>query len=555
MKKYLYLLMAWTLIVLPFASCDDDDDENLVVPNEVVTNLSFTDTDIDPEKIGGSLTWELPASEDNITGYIIYQGESSTDKKTKLGEVAAGTSSFLVESGTNASAYLLVTAKNAVGESDKSASIAVKDNSGYPVVTNLAFTDTDPNLRLIGGTLTWTLPESEELISGYAIYLSDESTKKGEKIDQVAEGVSSYDIPAGTPYKPYLQVIAIVQSGESENISSLAIKDEVADYDGRLYILHAGNWNANNASLSFYDFKTETMTTDVYKNANGSGLGDSAEQILIYGSKMYVTVTTSNRLVVLDLDGKLIKSFEPVTANNEPVNPRCMVAENGKVYVSYFYAHSVAVLDTASLEIGGEVKVGRYPEQLTVANGKIYVANSGGNDYPNYGNTVSVINPSTMTVEKEIEVIDNPVGIASDSEGDVYVISWADHGKTTNQSLQKIDRSTGEVTVIGSATRMSIVNDKIYTVWSQYYNSPGTSYQIFDALTDKVISNNFITDGTTISSPNAIAVDPLTEKIYISYFDYVSTSSVYMFSADGKLEKTVDTGGYDAKYMTFYVNK
>jgi YVTN family beta-propeller protein len=320
-----------------------------------------------------------------------------------------------------------------------------------------------------------------------------------------------------------------------------------------LYILNGGNWKENNASLSYYDLKTEAMTPNIYKTANGgSGLGDSAEQILLYGSKTYITVPTSNRLVVLDANGKLLKFFEPTVNGNEPVNPRCMVANNGKVYVSYFYAHTVAALDTASLEITDEVNTGRYPEQLTVANDRIYVANSGGMD-SDKGNTVSVINPATMTVEKEIEVMINPVCIASDSEGDVYVISWADHGVTTNQTLQRIDAATNEVTTIGNASQMTIVNDKIYTIWSQYYNSPGTAFQIFDALTESRISENFITDGTTVVSPNAIAVDSNTEKIYLTHYDYSTTSTLYVFSADGKLEKEVDTGGYNAKSMAFSI--
>jgi len=547
MKKYLYLLMAWTLIALPFTSCDDDDDE-ILAPNEAVTNLSFTDTDLDSGKIGGTLSWDLPSSENNITGYIIYLGESSTEKKTKIGEVAAGTTSYEIVAGTDAAAYLLVVARNMVAESEKIASVSVKDNADYPVVTHVAFTDTDGDYNLIGGTLSWTLPASEDRVTGYVIYLSDESASKGEKLGEVATGVSSFEVPAGTAYKSYLQVISKVSAGESDNISSVAVADM---YDAKLYILNGGNWNANNASLSYYDFKTGTMTSNFYTAVNGKGLGDSAEQVLVYGSKTYITVPTSNRLVVLDAEGKEIKSFEPKTSGNEPVNPRCMVADNGKVYISYFYAHSVAALDTASLEIVNEVPVGRYPEQLTSANGKIYVANSGGNDYPNYGNTVSVIDPAKMQVEDEIEVVFNPVGINSDSQGNVYVVSWADHGQTVSQSLQRIDHATGEVTEIGNATKITIVNDKIYAIWSQYYNSPGTTYQVFDALTGNVINNNFITDGTKIDSPNAIAVDPNTEKIYITYFDYVSTSTLYMFSADGKLEDELDTGGYDAKFMAF----
>lgn len=450
MKKFFNAFMACALITVILISCDSDDKE-VFAPTELVTNLSFTDTDMEPGKIGGTLSWTLPISEDNVTGYVIYLSENNTNKGVKLGEVEKGKTSFEVPMNTEWNAYLLVVTKNTMGEAESFAGVSVTDEKQY---TNGVF------------------------------------------------------------------------------------------------ILNAGNWNENNASLSFLSFTSGQLTTDIYKAANGSGLGDGAEQLLVYGSKIYITVSGSNRLVVLDKSGKLIKDFQP-KEGNAPVNPRCMVAHDGKVYVSYYYAHAVAVLDTLSLNMNAElIKVGRYPEQLTAANGKIYVVNSGGLDSPSYGNTVSVIDPVSAKVEKNIEVIANPAQIASDSQGDVYVISWADHGKTENSSLQRIDAATGKVSVLGTASTMTLVNDKIYAISNQYFNNPGLSFVVYDALTEQVVKNSFITDGTSIA-PYAIAVDPQTEKIYITESEWGSTSSLYTFTADGKSEgKAIDTGGYDSKWLT-----
>jgi DNA-binding beta-propeller fold protein YncE len=318
-----------------------------------------------------------------------------------------------------------------------------------------------------------------------------------------------------------------------------------------VFILNRGSWNANNASLSYYNLQENVMIPNFYRTVNGKGLGDSAEQILIYGSKIYVTVTTSNRLVVLDETGKELKSIEPKDGDN-PLNPRHMVAEGGKVYVSYYYGHQVAVLDTASLNIEKTVASGRYPEHLAIAGGKLYVANSGGLDYPDYGHTVSVINLASLTVEKDIEVALNPVRLAADSQGDVYLISMGNYGDVKN-TLQRIDARTGAVTVMGNGSIFALADDKLYVVYAQY-GDPNVSYKKYDALTETVESESFITDGTTFASISALAVDPLSGQIYIADAeDYVSTGTLYIFSPEGKKETSLDTAGPDPSDITFLV--
>lgn len=414
-------------------------------------------------------------------------------------------------------------------------------------VTNLAFTDTDGDPLKIAGTVSWTEPASTQDITGYTIYLGENATDKGTKVGETAVGASTFEIKPAVDYKAYLLVVAKNGSGESEKVASIAVDDA---YSG-LYILNGGNYEANNAALNFYNPSTGSLT-DLYKVANGANLGESAQDMLIYGSKMYVAVTFSNRLAVLDRTGKLLKSIEPKDAEGNTLNPRYLAAADGKVYMTYFYGHSVAVLDTASLEVEKEVKVGRYPEQVAVANGKVYVANSGGNDFPNYGNTVSVVDPVAGTVEKNIEVVINPCSVAADNRGNVYVVSMGDYGAVKN-TLQRIDASTGEVTVMGNGSKITIVNDKLYVVYAQY-GEPEPTYKKYDALTGELESDRFVTEASGITSPGCLEVDPSTGKIYISEAPYGETAMMYVFTPDGKLDgKPFDTGGYETKKVCFQV--
>lgn len=138
---------------------------------------------------------------------------------------------------------------------------------------------------------------------------------------------------------------------------------------------------------------------------------------------MYIAVYGSSIIEVTDLSGKSIKQIK---SSGDALLPRFFTANEGKVYVSLYDGY-VARLDTASLEIEQKVKVGRNPEQLVVANNKLYVANSGGLDYNTpvgYDKTVSVIDLASFQETKKIEVVTNPVNLVTDSQGDVYWFLW-----------------------------------------------------------------------------------------------------------------------------------
>lgn len=320
------------------------------------------------------------------------------------------------------------------------------------------------------------------------------------------------------------------------------------------FVLNRGNHKANNASLAFYDHVSGTVNGKFYEDANGSGLGDSAEDMLVYGSKVYVSVTTSNRLAILDKKGKLLKAIEP-KVGNDPAGPRYLAAANGKIYMTYFSGHSVAVLDTATLDVEKVIPVGRYPEQLVVTGSKLYVANSGGNDYPNYGKTVSVINLSSLSVEKEIEVVINPCRLEANANGDVYVISMGNYGDVNN-TLQRINGKTGEVKTLGTGSRMDLQGDYLYVLYAQYGKEELVSVSQYDASTGELITDNLIPAINKTNTLSSINVDH-SGNIYITDAPYTETGSVYVFNKDGKAVtgSPVDTKGYGPNTVWVVGNK
>ena len=71
--------------------------------------------------------------------------------------------------------------------------------------------------------------------------------------------------------------------------------------DGTAYVLNEGTWSGNNASLSRVNLASGEMQNGVFAAANGRGLGDVAQDILVYGSHAYITVSFSNTIEAVSL--------------------------------------------------------------------------------------------------------------------------------------------------------------------------------------------------------------------------------------------------------------
>lgn len=323
-----------------------------------------------------------------------------------------------------------------------------------------------------------------------------------------------------------------------------------------IYILSEGLFNLNNSSLTRYSFRTHQLKTNYFSTINKRGLGDTANDIALYGNKLYIVVNVSSTLEVVDFTtGQSIKQIPMRTENGSSRQPRHIAFHKDKAYVCSFDG-TVARIDTTSLEIEATVKAGRNPESLCVQNEKLYVSNSGGLDYTEgigVDNTVSVIDLASFTEIKKITVGPNPGCILPDSENFVYV---ATHGKNIverDYHLVKINSHTDEVERVFDEKVMNFaIQGNVGYLYNYNYQTEDASIKMFNLQTGETIREHFITDGTPIHTPYGIHINPYSGNIYITEaYSYTVTGDVLCFNQNGQLQFRLNRIGLNPNTVVF----
>lgn len=340
-------------------------------------------------------------------------------------------------------------------------------------------------------------------------------------------------------------------------------KPEYTSISG-FYLLNEGNMGSNKSTLDFYDYATGTYRRNIFADANPTvpkELGDVGNDIDIYGNKLYAVINCSNKIEVMNA-----KTAKRIGQIDIP-NCRYIKFYNGYAYVTsyagpvelnpnYTQRGYVAKVDTTSLQVVNQCLVGFQPEELEILNGKIYVANSGGYMFPNYENTVSVIDINSFEEIKRIEVALNLHRICADKHGNIWVSSRGDYYDIPSKLYcidSRTDRLTDSMDI--AVSNFHLDDDKLYIYsveWSYVSMSNEITYGIIDVVTKKVITKNFITDGTDskIKVPYGIMVNPITKDIYVTDAkNYVSPGTLYCFDKEGKQKWNVRTGDIPAHFV------
>lgn len=315
------------------------------------------------------------------------------------------------------------------------------------------------------------------------------------------------------------------------------------------YILNSGMMGSNNSKLTYFDLLSGTLTTNIFSTQNGRGIGDSANDMLIYGSKMYISVTGSAVVFITDLKGKLIDQVELIGEDTK-LAPRQLMSDGGKVYISYREGY-IASVDTSTFAVT-KAKVGPYPEGMACVGNKIYVAITDANNHPNYANIVQVLDKATLQVEKELEVAYNPQTFHKVSSQWLYLVSRGNYGDKP-AALQKINLLTDEVvTIEGVYPTLMVIADQGYAyILSTEYDADwneSVKYYKFNIDEEKV--EVFVTE-ELVPHGYCIARDPLTGYILIGTSDYISTGDVYILTHRGELVHKFDTGAMNPYKICF----
>ncbi|QQL51433.1 YncE family protein [Mucilaginibacter ginkgonis] len=306
-----------------------------------------------------------------------------------------------------------------------------------------------------------------------------------------------------------------------------------------IYILNQGGFGSNNGSLSYYDYATKTVTADIFTKANNKGLGDTPNDLQIYGSKMYIAVDVSGTVEILN--AKTAAELKQISFKSGNVNkePRSFAFDKGNAFVTT-YDGNVAVIDTFSMAVTKTIAVGRNPERMVVSNNKLYVTNSGGLSFGNPDKTVSVIDLNTLTVTKTITVIANPTGIAADGSGHVYVLSSGDYN-TIKPGMTVIDNNTDAV-ISSNSTSIAYGSNLVANGDYVYILTSDKKVAQFNVKTQAFTNTSFI-DASAVTTPYSLSYDSVNSEFFITDAkNYASNGALFAFDKTGAKEYNITVG-------------
>ena len=384
--------------------------------------------------------------------------------------------------------------------------------------------------------------------------------------------------------KKYLLGLAVLLMGTAVMTSCSDDNDGpetyLQEYSTGAYVVNSGNmYSKIESSLTAIDYASSTATQNVFKAANGRSLGDTANDGIVYGNKIYLAVDKENTIEVIDKTTK--KSIKQINTTEllgkaEGADPRHIIADGGKVYFTT-YGGYVAAVDTTDFALQKKWQVGSYPEGLVIGNGNLYVANS---NYGAGGGNISCINLANDNVEtKNIEGVNNPTSIYY-AAGLLYVLdnqyydaSFNAYGENSLRTVefaegksQKVaDGNYAACVTTGAATtaRTSVeeVRPYFFVLNAPYGGTPSVSVFVAGSTQPQALTLSEMP-----VSPCGIFADPLNGHIFVlsyrlgdsGYADYSGNGYVVEYDSAGQKLHEYETGVgscamfFDSAYKTAY---
>ena len=309
-----------------------------------------------------------------------------------------------------------------------------------------------------------------------------------------------------------------------------------------VYVINEGNFQRANASLTFYMPDSNKAFQNVFTLANGRDLGDTGNDIAIYGGRAYIVVSGSQKVEVISTaDHKSVGTLQ-IPGQRTPYD--IVVLSDAKAYVTNLMDSSVTAFNPSTLQVVFDrIKVGGNPQGIATANGKIYVCNSGFG----YDNTVTVLNAGTGVLIKTIVVGDSPseVGVGLNNVVIVKCDGKSDYSNPANDT-------PGTIAVINSDNDAIIIKAILPVVT---YGHPGhmtvssKGYGYFAGKAGIIrfsfTASTLNVEGTPFSTMQAygLTVDDATDRLYATDpKDYVQLGEVVVFDSKGVEYKRFTTG-------------
>ena len=313
-------------------------------------------------------------------------------------------------------------------------------------------------------------------------------------------------------------------------------------YDEGVFIVNEGQFGQANGSLSFYNRATETVTANIFQAKPINFAGAVFQSLHFANEKAYMVMNAGNKIEIANAF-----NFESVQTISgvDIINPRYVVANNGKLYVSVWgnFDENFSLVDSYVLEIDEatgnilrEFDTDEGTEELLVVGNKLLAANY------NFGSssTVSVIDLNTGSVSN-ISVSAGPTSFAVDVNNNVWVLCSGTN-EANSAALVRLNKTSFELEKTISLPEstgqdLAISSDKS----NLFFMADGKVYRL-NISASNAPENSFI-ENEDLAVAYALGVDAKTGNIWIGDAkNFTSDGKAFVYNAQGEFLKEVNTG-------------
>ncbi|MBR1933868.1 MAG: hypothetical protein IJ841_09310 [Prevotella sp.] len=337
---------------------------------------------------------------------------------------------------------------------------------------------------------------------------------------------------------------------------------KAVDVSNGMFVVCSGHMSTPiDGGLTYYDYATKSATQQAFKQVNGRELGLTANDALVYGSKMYIVVTNANTIEVVDKATlRSVKQLKmgDLLASGEGSQPRHITADGGKIYVTTYGSSAadwsayqvtgngyVVAIDTVNYQVSGSYAVGGFPEGVAVVGNYVYATNS---MYSMGNASISKVNLATGEESKiTSDDIINPVAMVAIG-GNLYYLDSGAYGSEppyaqVNAGVRKVTTS-GQVTKVADATAMASDGKDIYVI-NAPYGTGTTAYAVYKVAAGTVQA---FTPSEDVEYPNAIGVDPITGDVFVASNSKNPDTGYASYNLPGYVKQYKANGEFVAKF-------
>lgn len=334
--------------------------------------------------------------------------------------------------------------------------------------------------------------------------------------------------------------IEVVASMNNKTTSAKASVTVYGKYKYGTFVLNEGNMTTENGTLTFISPKG-VVTDSAYFKANGTSLGNVAQDLFIHNNKIYIISQNGQKNA---MGNSFVNDGLLVVANAETLKKE--VAYNDELAALSWPTH-VAVLNEQNVILrdgNGLYRFNTTTRAVTFIKGsgsaaKLTMAVSNNKVFAAAGTKVYVIEPDKDTLTYALDMKASVSGVVKASDGNIWVSTTGSPSKISrinfrDYSLIKAnDITTGSVSAgFGATPGITAKGDTLY------FSGAGTKIYRHIFSTG---STEFMADAKTMVENanivyNNIAVHPVTGEVYMNTikaygWDFlINNISVFNFS-------------------------